>query len=67
MYNLYRLFGNDVTSIIISKTKTCRFEGCNKEPVNNYCKRHWCITEHPTNQKKYRGYCENCYDSLKKS
>jgi hypothetical protein len=56
------------SDIILSNTKQiCIFENCKKEStLNNYCKRHWCLDEHPTNQKKYKGYCTNCFNNIMK-
>jgi hypothetical protein len=71
MDNLYTLFGDDISKIIISKINyyKCIFDNCNNESsmLNKYCKRHWCLDGHATNQRKYRGYCGNCFDNIMKN
>ena len=68
---LTNLFGSDISELIISKTcyQNCIFENCHKESsmMGKYCRRHWCVDGHPTNQKKYRGYCEGCFDYIMKT
>jgi hypothetical protein len=71
MNNLYSLFGDDISNIIISKINyyECIFDNCNKESsmLNKYCRRHWCLDGHPTNQRKYKGYCQNCFNNIMKN
>ena len=46
----------------------CIIDNCKTEGtyLNKYCNRHWCEDGHPTNQKKYRGYCECCFSKIMK-
>jgi|LakMenEpi03Aug12_release.lakeMendotaPanAssembly.Ray.scaffolds.fasta_scaffold2176478_1 hypothetical protein len=71
---LYSLFDDKISKIIISKINyecifKCMFDNCNKESLtlNKYCNKHWCLDGHSTNQKKYRGYCSNCFDKIMKN
>ena len=68
---LINIFGNDISKIIISKIyyNKCIFENCIHETLmfQKYCRRHWCLDGHPTKQKKYRGYCEGCFNKIIKT
>lgn len=65
---LISIFGNNISKIIISKIcyNQCIFDNCIRDTsmLHKYCKRHWCLDGHPTNQKKYRGYCEGCFSKI---
>lgn len=71
MESLTDLFGKDISRIITLKLcyQKCVFDNCYKESsmLNRYCRRHWCVDGHPTNQRKYRGYCSGCFDKIMKT
>lgn len=71
MEYLTDLFGEDIRDIIVSKMcyQNCIFENCHRESsmLGKYCRRHWYVDGHPTSQKKYRGYCEGCFDRIIKT
>lgn len=68
---LISVFGYDIYGIIMSKINysKCMFDDCSKESciLQKYCKLHWCEDGHPTNRRKYRGYCEGCFSRIMKT
>jgi len=62
-------FGFDISKIIARKLckYPCYFENCLNESLsNNYCRKHWCSSEHPTKNNSHGGYCLNCMMKIMK-